>query len=308
MRIIIAGGSGLIGHALTDSLLLDGNEVIILSRNLGNSADKRGMVKIIGWDGKSIDNWINEIDTSDVVINLVGENLSGKGLLPSRWNKERKEHLLTSRVNAGNVLARAIEIVDNKPSVFIQASGVGIYGIQRGMQFTEGSDLGNDFLANLSKRWEASSEQVEKLGVRRVVVRFAVVLSKNGGALRPMLLPYKFYIGGPIGDGQQVYSWIHIDDVVNAVKFLIEHEQAIGVYNLSSPNPVTNDEFGRTIGKILKRPHYLPIPGFVMHLAFGEVADMVLEGQRVMPKKLSAEGYKFKYPQLVDALTDLLCD
>jgi hypothetical protein len=174
------------------------------------------------------------------------------------------------------------------------------------MQFTETSELGNDFLANLSKLWEASSDQVETLGVRRVVVRNGVVLSTKGGALRPILLTYRFYIGGPIGDGQQVYSWIHIDDEVNAIRYLIEQDQASGVFNLSSPNPVTNDEFGRTISNVMKRPHYLPIPGFVMRLAFGEVANMVLEGQRVMPRKLLDGGYIFKYPTLDEALTDIL--
>jgi hypothetical protein len=306
MRIIIAGGSGLIGCALTTALVLDRNEVIILSRNPGKVIGMPVAVKIIQWDGKTVQDWGNEMNNCDVVINFVGENLSGKGLLPSRWNKERKENLLTSRVDAGKVLSKAIEMSKKKPAVFIQASGIGIYGTWREKLFTEASEVGNDFLANLSKLWEASSEQVETLGVRRIVVRSGVVLSPKGGALRPILLPYKFFIGGPIGDGQQVYSWIHIDDEVNAIRFLIEKSQASGVFNLSSSNPVTNDEFGRTISDVMKRPHYLPIPGFVMRLAFGEVANMILEGQRIMPGKLLDIGYRFKYPTLVEALTDLL--
>jgi len=306
MRIIIAGGSGLIGCALTTALVLDRNEVIILSRNPGKVIGMPVAVKIIQWDGKTVQDWGNEMNNCDVVINFVGENLSGKGLLPSRWNKERKERLLTSRVNAGIVLSKAIEMSNKKPAVFIQASGIGIYGTQREKLFTEASEVGNDFLANLSKLWEASSAQVETLGVRRVVVRNGVVLSTKGGALRPILLPYKIFIGGRIGDGRQVYSWIHITDEVNAIRLLIEQDQASGVFNLSSPNPVTNDEFGRTISAVMKRPHYLPIPGFVMRLAFGEVANMVLEGQRVMPRKLLDEGYIFKFPTLYEALTDLL--
>jgi uncharacterized protein (TIGR01777 family) len=305
MRIIIAGGSGLIGRALTLALVFDGNEVIILSRNPRKVIGMPGSVEILQWDGKTIQDWGNEIRNCDAVINLVGENLSGKGLLPSRWSKERKERLLSSRVDAGKVLTEAIEMSDKKPTVFIQTSGIGIYGTQREKFYTEGSEIGNDFLANLSKQWEASSARVEELGVRRVVVRNGVVLSTMGGALRPISLPYKYFIGGPIGDGRQVYSWIHIDDEVNAIRFLIKQDHASGVFNLSSPNPVTNDEFGRTLSAILKRPHYLPIPGFVMRLVFGEVADMVLEGQRVMPSRLVAEGYIFKFPTLFEALSNL---
>jgi len=306
MRIIIAGGSGLIGRALTSALITDGNDVIILGRNPGKAVGMPSAVKILQWDGKTIGDWGSEMNNCDVVINLVGENLSGNGVLPSRWTKERKERLLFSRVDAGKVLSKAIETSIKKPSVFIQASGIGIYGTQREKLFTEESDVGNDYLANLSKLWETSSEQVETLGVRRVVVRSGVVLSPKGGALRPIILPYKFFIGGPIGDGQQVYSWIHIEDEVNAIRFLIKQDQASGVFILSSPNPVTNDEFGRTVSSVMKRPHYLQIPGFAMRLAFGEVANMVLEGQRVIPTKLLSEGYRFKYPTLVEALTNLL--
>jgi uncharacterized protein (TIGR01777 family) len=306
MRIIVAGGSGLIGRELSLALLTEGNEVTILSRDPGKVTGMPGGIKILQWDGRQVQEWGKEMENIDVVINLVGENLSGKGLLPSRWTKERKERLLRSRVDAGKVLTKAIEMVDKKPAVFIQASGIGIYGKHFEGQFTEESELGNDFLANLSKQWEASSEPVEALGVRRVVIRNGVVLSTTGGALRPLLLPYRFFIGGPIGNGRQVYSWIHIDDEVNAIRFLIEHDQARGVFNLSSPNPVTNNEFGKTISKVMRRPHYLPIPSFFMRLAFGEVASMVLEGQSVLPTKLLDEGYVFIYPKLVEALSDLL--
>jgi uncharacterized protein (TIGR01777 family) len=306
MRIIIAGGSGLIGRELTSDLVIDENEVTILSRNPEKIKDIPDGVKILRWDARNVHDWGNEIPHTDVVINLVGENLSGKGLFPSRWTRERKELLLRSRVEAGKALAKAIEVSDKKPSIFIQASGIGIYGTNPEEIFTEESKVGDDFLANLSKEWEASSESVEVFGVRRVVVRFGVVLSTNGGALRPLLLPYMLYIGGPIGNGQQVYSWIHIIDVVKAIRFLIAHDFAKGVFNLSSPNPVSNDEFGKTISLVMRRPHYLPIPGFIMRLVFGEVASMVLAGQKVLPKKLLEYGYVFKYPTLNAALMDLL--
>ncbi len=197
MRIIIAGGSGLIGRALTSSLVDDGNDVIILSRTPGNALNTTDRVMVLEWDGMSDNGWGKEIENTDVVINLAGENISGDGLLPSRWTKERKNRLVQSRVNSGKVLSKAIEMAERRPTIFVQASGIGYYGTDRGIIFSEESMPGNDFLANLSKQWEASSESVEEIGVRRVIIRTGIVLSPVGGALRPLLLPYKFFVGGP---------------------------------------------------------------------------------------------------------------
>jgi len=305
MRIIIAGGSGMIGRALSKSLVNDGNDVIILSRRPGNLSNLPNVVKEVKWDGILDTGWEKEIERSDVVINLAGENISGGGLFPQRWTKERKERLLQSRVNSGNILSKAIEIADSRPEIFVQASGIGYYGTDRRYEFAEESPPGNDFLANLSIQWEASSKNVEKCDVRRVVIRSGVVLDAHGGALRPLIFPYKLFIGGPVGDGNQVLSWIHIDDEVNAIRFIISNHDASGVFNLTSPNPITNNEFGKTISKVLKKPHYLPIPAFLMRLALGEVADLVVEGQTVLPKKLLDLGYKFKFPTLDVALKDI---
>lgn len=306
MRIIIAGGSGLIGRELTSALINDGEEVTILSRNPDKVMGMPAGVKIFRWDGKTVQGWGKELENINAVINLVGENLSGEGFFPSRWTKERKERLLHSRVDAGKVLTKAIEIAIHKPQVFVQASGVGFYGTLQEKTLSEEDGGGDDFFANLSVEWEASSAPVESMGVRRVVVRNGVVLSTQSRVLVLLLLPYKLFVGGPIGNGKQVYSWIHMDDEVKAIKFLIHNDQANGVFNLTSPNPVTNDEFGRTIGKVMKRPHYFPLPGFAMRLAFGEVANVVLEGQRVLPKKLLQDGYVFKFPTLSEALNDIL--
>jgi uncharacterized protein (TIGR01777 family) len=306
MRIIIAGGSGLIGREVTKALTADGDEVIVLSRRPELVIGIPSRVKVVQWDGKTVEEWGNYISNSNVIINLTGENLSGKGLLPSRWTKARKLRLVQSRVNSGEVLTKAIQLAQAKPSVFIQASGVGYYGTQQEKPLNEEDGGGNDILANLCKEWETSSQPVEEAGVRLVVVRNGVVLSTNGGALLSLLLPYKFWVGGPLGNGHQVYSWIHMADEVNAIRFLIRNERAKGVFNLTSPNPVTNDEFGKMIGKVMKRPHYLPIPSFVMRLAFGEVASIVLQSQQVLPQKLLNQGYVFKYPNLEEALRDLL--
>lgn len=306
MRIIIAGGSGLIGRELTSALVDDGYEVIILSRNPDKVVGMPVGVKILQWDGRTVQDWVKEMENTDVIINLTGENISGEGIFPTRWTNKRKERLLQSRVDSGKVLSKAIAMSDKKPGVFVQASGISYYGMNWENQATEESGVGNGYLASICIDWEASSEPVEALGLRRVIVRNGIVLSTKGGALLPLLMQYKFFVGGPIGDGRQVYSWIHIADEINAIRFLIEDDHARGIYNLTSPNPVTNIEFGQTIGEVLKRPHYFRLPGFAMRLAFGEVASMVLEGQRVLPKKLLEQGYIFKFPKLADTLIDLL--
>ncbi len=213
---------------------------------------------------------------------------------------------MNSRVDSGKVLAKAIDLAQSKPSVFIQSSGVGYYGTEQEKALTEADKAGDDYFANLCIKWEASSQPVEKMGVRRVVIRNGVVLSPQGSAFRLLLLPYKLWVGGPLGNGQQVYSWIHIDDEVNAIRFLIRDEKANGIFNLTSPNPVTDDEFGRTIGRVMRRPHYFPVPSFAMQLAFGEVAVIVLKGQRVLPEKLLKEGFVFKFPAIKQALADLI--
>jgi uncharacterized protein (TIGR01777 family) len=306
MRIIIAGGSGLIGRELTSVLTDAGDEVIILSRNPTKVTGLPADASVLQWDGKSLGDWASQVDNTDVVINLTGLNLSGEGFLPSRWTKERKKRIVQSRLSSGNVLTQAIEAAVEKPSVFVQASGIGYYGTRQEKALTEADNPGDDFLANLCIRWEASSQSIEILGVRRVVVRNGVVLSTKGRVLPLLLLPYKMWIGGRFGSGKQVYSWIHITDEADAIHFLIRNDQARGVFNLTSPNPLTNDEFGKTIGRLMNRPHYFPVPGFAMQLAFGEVATMVLEGQRVLPKKLLDLGYEYKFPTLEVALSDLL--
>ncbi len=306
MRVLIAGGSGLIGSRLTAMLAANGDSVTILSRNPGRVIGMPSGVRVMQWDGRTIQPWAKEIENTDAVINLTGENISGEGLFPTRWTKERKARLLSSRLNSGQVLTKAIQQASHKPFVFIQASGMGYYGSKRNKVLTEMDGAGDDFLASLSVQWEASSAHVETMGVRRVIVRNGIVLSTKGGALLPILLPYRLFVGGRIGTGRQIYSWIHIDDEVAAIQFLIQNDGAQGAFNLTAPNPLTNDEFGKTIARVMKRPHYLPLPSFAMQLAFGEVASVVLEGERVLPARLLQLGFDFRFPTLDLALIDLL--
>jgi uncharacterized protein len=306
MRILIAGGSGLIGRQLTALLTAGGDEVTILSRNPAHVVGMPAGVSVLQWDGKSIQDWARQVENSDVIVNLTGENLSGNGFPPARWTRDRKALLLQSRVESGKALTKAIELASKKPTVFIQASGVGIYGTKQEKALTELDQYGDDFLARLAIEWEASSLPVEQLGVRRVVIRNGVVLSTRGGALPLLLLPYKLWVGGRLGSGKQVYSWIHIADHIRATQFLIQNKDTQGVYNLTSPNPLTNDEFGRIIGKVMHRPHYFPVPAFAMKIGLGEVAVMVLEGQRVLPKRLVDLGFQYNFPTLDEALGELL--
>jgi uncharacterized protein len=306
MRIMIAGGSGLIGRELTLASVTAGDEVIILSRNPSRVKGLPPAVQVVKWDGKSIQDWVQFVENSDAIVNLTGENLSGDGFFPARWTVERKKSLRESRVEAGQVICKAIELASRRPSVLIQASGIGYYGTQQVKALTEEDVAGADFLANLSLDWEASTKPVESMGVRRAIIRNGVVLSTQGGALTRLLLPYRLFVGGPIGNGRQIYSWIHIEDEVNAIRFLIQDAQLKDAFNLTAPYPVSNAEFGRTIARVIKRPYYLPLPAFAMNLAFGEVASVVIEGQTVLPNKLQLAGYSFKYPLLEGALKDLL--
>jgi uncharacterized protein (TIGR01777 family) len=308
MRIIIAGGSGLIGRVLTSALINDGDQVTILSRHPGSVSGMPAGVRVLRWDGKTLNEWCTEIENTDAVINLVGENLFGDGFIPTRWTATRKKRLVQSRVESGKILSSAIEKAVHKPGVFIQSSGVGFYGIHQDRPFVEDDPAGNDFLANLCKEWEASTISIEKLGVRRVIIRSGVVFTTKGSAFRLLVLPYQLFVGGRIGTGMQVYSWIHHTDEVNAIRYLIHNDQAKGVFNLCSPYPVTNDEFGRMVANVIKRPHYFTIPAFILKIALGEVASMVLDGQRVLPNKLLLQGYVFNFPKLEQALTDLLIE
>ena len=306
MRIIIAGGSGLIGSALSQYLEQDKHEVIILSRNPAYSSRTSSGVSYLAWDGKSQQGWGKLVEGVDAIVNLAGANIAGEGFLPTRWTPERKENIRSSRLNAGKAITEAISSAREKPVVLVQASGIGYYGTHGDEPIDETAAPGGDFMARLSQEWEHSTAEVEAQGVRRVVIRTGVVLSKQGGALSRLLVPYKLFLGGPLGNGRQVMSWIHIDDEIKAIRFLIDNQDAKGAYNLTAPDPVTNAEMGKQIGKILRRPHFMPVPGFAMRWAFGEVATVVLDGQRVLPNRLLSSGFEFRYPTIEKALVDIL--
>ena len=287
MRIFIAGGSGLVGSHL-GRYLRKRYEVINVSRD-----SKKGVTY------REFPNLLND---GDVVINLAGENIS------RRWNKEFKERLISSRVQIGKILSEGIKKSGKKPKLFIQASAVGYYGRDREETFTEDSfPKKPDFLTEVVKEWENSSKEVEDLGIRRVITRLGVVLSRDAKAFKLMVLPVKYFLGGILGDGKQWMSWIHIEDVCRAFEHFIENDNSSGIYNLTSPYPVTNEEFMKSVARKLRRPLFFRVPPFVLRLVMGEVADYIaIEGQRVVPKRLLEEGFKFKYAILDEALENLL--
>ncbi|MCB0216263.1 MAG: TIGR01777 family protein [Caldilineae bacterium] len=301
MRVIITGGTGLIGRALASSLARDGHEVIVLSRDPSRHTDLPAGVRAVRWDARSAADWGELADGAGAIVNLAGDNIAA-----GRWTAERKRRIRQSRIDAGRAVSEAIAAASNKPGVLVQASAVGYYGGQASGPLTEDAPSGDDFLAGVCRDWEASTAGVEAMGVRRVVTRIGVVLDGQGGALPRMLLPFKLFAGGPVGSGAQPFPWIHLDDVVGAMRFLIEDASASGVYNLSGPEPHDNASFSRVIGRVMHRPAFMPAPGFAMRLAFGEMADILLEGAQAVPARLEQAGYRFQQATAEAALREIL--
>lgn len=300
MNILIAGGSGLIGSRLTKAALDKGDRVWILSR-IPDSLHLQAGVTGVRWDGKSTQGWGQLVNDMDVVVNLTGENLAG-GL----WTASRKQHFLTSRVDPGRALAAAVKEAARRPRVLVQASGIGYYGYSGNRLVTEDSPPGDDYMAWLCVQWEASTRDVEELGVRRVILRTSPVFTRENVILKMYLLPFRMFVGGSLGSGRQWVPWIHVADQIGAMIHLIEKEECQGPFNLIAPEVLRNADFGRTIARVLRRPYWFPVPAFLLRLAIGEMSQTVLEGQRAECKKLIDSGYEFKFPTLAEALRDIL--
>jgi len=301
MRVLITGGSGLIGRALSANLARDGNEVIILTRQPERVIGLPAGVSASWWDGHTTEGWSSLVDDADAIVNLAGENISS-----GRWTEKRKQAILQSRLNAGQAVVQAIKTAARKPRVVIQASGIGYYGPHYDEEITEETPPGHDFLARLAMDWESSTASLESLGVRRAVIRTGVVLSTDGGALPRMSLLFRLFAGGRLGSGRQWFPWIHIDDEVGAIRFLIENETASGPFNLTAPVPLNNAEFSRLLGQRLGRPALIPTPAFALRLLFGEMATVLLDGQRAIPRRLIDLGFTFRFPEADPALSNLL--
>jgi hypothetical protein len=272
---------------------------VVLTR--GEGAGIPGRFRAIFWDGVTIGKWAEEIDGADVVVNLAGEPFDAR-----RWNAAQKVKIVSSRVNATRAVVDAIARALRRPSVLVNASAVGIYGEHPEGLVTEESARGTGFVAETCCRWEDEAFRATALGVRVATMRLGIVLGEGGGALMRMLLPYKLFIGGPLGPGTQWLPWIHRDDVVGVIQYVIASNALHGPVNVSAPNPVTMNQFARLLGSVLHRPAVFRVPAFALRLAVGEMANAVLSGQQMIPQKLLAFGYNFRYSNVTEALEVIL--
>lgn len=297
MKLVVAGGTGFIGEPLVRSLGNRG-EVIVLSRNPEKVRWGRG----VSWDPGSPEGaWRSEVADADVLINLAGENI-GSG----RWTAARKKRMVDSRVQSTSALAEVIRSRRRGDRVLINASAVGYYGSRGDEILDENSPAGADFLADLCRQWEAAAHPAED-SARLVVLRFGVVLGPGGGALQKMVIPFRLMVGGPVGRGDQWISWIDLADVITLVGWVIDEKGARGVFNATAPQPVTNREFSKTLGKVLHRPSSLPAPAPMLRLIFGEMADAtLLASQRAVPARLQGQRFRFAYGELGGSLEHAL--
>lgn len=300
MKIVVAGGSGFIGRALIEGLVREGHAVTLLSRRKGAGERTPGL-EVEVWDAATVGAWGDRVREADAVINLTGELIAGK-----RWSRAQKDIIRKSRVESTRALVAAMGSGSKRPAVFINASGVGYYGSVPAGDVPESFPPGRGFLADVCKAWEDEAFAATALGVRVAAVRFGVVLAADGGALGRMLLPFRLFVGGTIGSGSQWFPWIHRDDVVGGILFVLRTPSISGGVNFAGPEAVTMREFCARIGSAMGRPSWAPVPAFVLRIALGEMAEMILTGQRVIPKKLTDAGFSFQYPTVSAALQEIL--
>lgn len=297
-NILITGGTGFIGKFLVSELLKAGHFITIITRNPQKYSEKQADNRnYIGWD----DDLVSVMNKIDVVINLAGENLFGK-----RWSEAVKKKIYDSRIDATKNLVDAIVKAKTAPELFISASGVGIYGDKGDTILDEASKTGDDFLARVCVDWEKESQKAISAGTRVVNPRIGVVLEPSGGMLEKMVLPFRMFVGGPIGSGEQYIPWIHIGDLCRAIIFPIENPELSGPYNSCSPEPVTMNELAKTLGRVMNRPSFFKVPEFVLNTVLGEAAQPALSSLRVQPKVLQVTGFAFEFEDLEEALADVV--
>lgn len=302
MKIVITGGTGFVGRALLARLAQENHDVVVLTRTPERLVQELpGRFMAVRWDGKTSGPWAAHVDGAHAIINFAGEPIDAH-----RWTTAQKERIIASRVDAAGALREAIDRATNKPSVVVNAAAVGFYGPVEEGDVREDAPPGQGFLAETCVRWEHAALQIGSAGPRVVILRCGVVLGSGGGALQKMLLPFKLFVGGSLGTGSQWFPWVHRDDLVNIILFVIGRTDAHGPVNVVAPETVTMKTFCTALGKALHRPSWAPVPGLVLRVALGEMAGMVLTGQRVVPAKLRQLGFTFRFPTLATALIDIL--
>ncbi|KJS15591.1 MAG: hypothetical protein VR69_12365 [Peptococcaceae bacterium BRH_c4b] len=321
MKVLLTGGTGFIGRALVDALLAEGQDVVLLSR--ARTCRTPEGVRTVTWPvgrvwnvtgatpdcnpaddtpGAGDAQWREALDNAEVVVNLAGEPIAAR-----RWNKIQKERIRQSRVQGTRNLINALALAKRKPRVLISGSAVGYYGPRENGMVAEAEGPGRDFLSGVCWDWEQEALRAEELGIRVVLLRTGLVLGPGGGALPRLLMPFRLFMGGPLGSGRQWMPWIHLQDMVDLILFLINNGQASGPFNAVAPNPVTNTDFSRTLGRVMGRPSLFRAPAPLLRLALGEMAGaLLLSGQRAIPSRALELGYKFRYSELEPALRSIL--
>ncbi len=305
MKVAIAGATGFVGSRLVERLHSEGHSVLVLARDSERArrvfpASAYPNLEIVAYTPAESGDWQTSIAGCDGVVNLAGVPIAEE-----KWTAARKQAILDSRKLTTAKLVEAIALANPKPSVLVSTSAIGYYGTSETAEFDETSLAGDDFLAAVCKDWEAAAQPVKDLGTRLAILRFGIVMGM-GGALAKMLPPFKLFAGGPIGTGKQWFSWIHRDDVVNLILYTLQNPQIEGVLNATAPNPVRMNEFCETLGAVLQRPSWLPVPAFALEFLLGDGAKVVLEGQKVLPKQTLASGFQYQYPTLKLALEEIL--
>lgn len=301
MKIVIFGATGYIGKMLFTALLSEGYEITVVSRDVERAREILGdNAEFCQWDGEDEATLKKILVETNAVINLSGESIAAKS-----WTDKQKQKILSSRVNTTSVIVKAINQMENKPDVLLQASAIGYYGPDLNKTFDESSPAGAGFLAEVSQQWEVAASSLNE-NVRLVLLRTGVVIGQDGGALEPMAKPFRYGLGGYVGSGKQWFSWIHLDDEVRAIVFLLENNDARGVFNLTAPEPVRMKTFAKELGRVLKKPSWFHVPSFVIKLIMGQMGEeIILSGQNVLPKKLNEVGFKFQFSEIRPALTNI---
>ncbi len=305
MKIAIVGATGFVGSRLVERLQTEGHQVIVLARSPERAkrvfpASAFPQVEIVGYTPAVLGDWQQALAGCDGVVNLAGTPIADE-----RWTPERKQLILDSRQGTTRTLVAAIASVNPRPSVLVNASAIGYYGTSETATFEESSPPGTDFLAHVCQGWEEAAQRVKESGVRLVIMRLGIVVG-NGGAIAKILTPFRLFIGGPLGEGKQWFSWIHRDDLVSLILLALTRPDIEGVLNATSPHPVRMNELCQTLAAILQRPSWLPVPAFALELLLGDAAKVVLEGQQVLPTRTQQYGFQYQYPTIKAALEQVV--
>lgn len=305
MKIAITGATGFVGTRLVERLQAEGHKIVVFSRNLERAGkffprEAFPNVEVVVYEPKQSGEWQNAISGCDGVVNLAGAPIAEE-----RWTPARKQEIIESRQLVTQKVVEAIAKAGQKPSVLVNSSAIGYYGASETATFDENSAAGNDFLAQVCTAWESEAQKVREIGTRLVILRTGIVLGM-GGAVAKMLLPFKMFAGGPLGSGRQWFSWIHRDDLVSLIIEALKNSQFEGVFNATAPTPVRMNDFCNVMGEVMNRPSWLPVPNFALEMLLGDAAQVVLEGQQVLPKRVVNSGFKYKYSSVKPALEDIL--